>query len=127
MNELMTPRGEALTGTPWDVYPRPQLRRESYVNLNGTWDFAVTAGPSPESYDREIRVPYCPESALSGCGSISQRALLCGTAGRWPCLRASTPGGSSCTSARRIRYATSSSTAVWWAIMRAAMRPSPVT
>ena len=66
MNELMTPRGEALTGTPWDVYPRPQLRRESYVNLNGTWDFAVTAGPSPESYDREIRVPYCPESALSG-------------------------------------------------------------
>ena len=66
MNELMTPRGEALTGTPWDVYPRPQLRRESYVNLNGIWDFAVTAGPSPESYDREIRVPYCPESALSG-------------------------------------------------------------
>ena len=66
MNELMTPRGEALTGTPWDVYPRPQLRRESYVNLNGTWDFAVTAGPTPESYDREIRVPYCPESALSG-------------------------------------------------------------
>lgn len=66
MNELMTPRGEALAGIPWDVYPRPQLRRESYVNLNGTWDFAVTAGPSPESYDREIRVPYCPESALSG-------------------------------------------------------------
>ena len=66
MNELMTLRGEALTGTPWDVYPRPQLRRESYVNLNGTWDFAVTTGAAPERYDREITVPYCPESALSG-------------------------------------------------------------
>ena len=66
MNELFTPRGEAVSGIPWDVYPRPQLRRNSYVNLNGPWEFAVTSGASPERYDREIRVPYCPESALSG-------------------------------------------------------------
>ena len=66
MNELITARGEAVCGTPWDVYPRPQLRRESYAILNGQWGFAVTDGASPESYDREIRVPYCPESALSG-------------------------------------------------------------
>ena len=66
MNELITARGEAVCGTPWDVYPRPQLRRESFLSLNGQWEFAVTDGASPEGYDRQIRVPYCPESALSG-------------------------------------------------------------
>lgn len=30
-----TARGEALTGTPLDVYPRPQMRRGSFLNLNG--------------------------------------------------------------------------------------------
>ena len=66
MNELITSRGEAVGMTPWNVYPRPQLRREHYVNLNGLWDFAVTKGLAPEGYDRQILVPYCPESALSG-------------------------------------------------------------
>ena len=36
---LTTPRGETLSGTPWQVYPRPQMRRDSYINLNGEWDF----------------------------------------------------------------------------------------
>ena len=66
MNELITARGGAVGGKPWDVYPRPQLRRGTYVNLNGQWDFAVTSGAAPEGFDREITVPYCPESALSG-------------------------------------------------------------
>ena len=66
MNELITARGEAVCGKPWDIYPRPQLRRVSYVNLNGTWDFTVTSGSTPERFDRKITVPYCPESALSG-------------------------------------------------------------
>jgi len=66
---LMTPQGEALSGTPWDTYPRPQLRRDNYVNLNGTWDFTVSQNPDlPTAYDRTIRVPFCPESALSGIG-----------------------------------------------------------
>ena len=46
MTQLMTPAGEALTGTPWTVYPRPQMRRESYINLNGTWDFS---GEDPDA------------------------------------------------------------------------------
>ena len=69
MTQLMTPAGEALTGTPWTAYPRPQLKRDNYVNLNGTWEFTVTDSPAlPERYDRTILVPFCPESRLSGIG-----------------------------------------------------------
>ena len=52
----------------WSVYPRPQLRRQSYLCLNGAWEFGVTTGPEPEKYDRRILVPYPPQSALSGVG-----------------------------------------------------------
>ena len=62
LQELTTVRGEALSGTPWMVYPRPQMKRDSYVNLNGMWDFS---GDDPDRY-RSILVPFCPESALSG-------------------------------------------------------------
>ncbi len=67
LNELTTLQGETLTGTPWQVYPRPMMERESYVNLNGMWDFSVSCEESlPKSYNKQIRVPFCPESALSG-------------------------------------------------------------
>ena len=59
---LYTPQGETLSGTPWNVYPRPQLRRDSFLNLNGLWDFAACKA----GYDDQILVPFCPESALSG-------------------------------------------------------------
>ena len=62
LQELTTVRGETLSGTPWMVYPRPQMKRDSYVNLNGMWDFS---GDDPDRY-RSILVPFCPESALSG-------------------------------------------------------------
>ena len=58
--KLMTTRGESLSGIPWQAYPRPQLRRNSYVNLNGTWHLTA------EEYDGSITVPFCPESQLSG-------------------------------------------------------------
>ena len=68
--DLMTARGQALLDsgeTPWQVYPRPQMKRDSYVNLNGRWDFTVSPVPElPETYDQEILVPFCPESQLSG-------------------------------------------------------------
>ena len=49
------------------IHPRPQLRRETWMDLNGKWDFAVQADEKkPEAFDRTILVPYCPESALSG-------------------------------------------------------------
>ena len=62
---LMTLQGEALLHsdeTPWNIYPRPQMKRDSFLNLNGLWDFAVGDG----DYDRQIRVPFCPECLLSG-------------------------------------------------------------
>ena len=62
MVELHTYEGENLKGQPWNRYPRPRMRRNSYVNLNGLWDFAVCKG----AYDRKILVPFCPESLLSG-------------------------------------------------------------
>ena len=61
--QLTTRQGEKLLQskeTPWTVYPRPQMRRESYVNLNGQWELSAEG----ETY--EIRVPFCPESLLSG-------------------------------------------------------------
>ena len=67
MEKLTTVWGENLTGTPWEVYPRPQMRRNSYVNLNGRWNLRVRPnGVDPALYDGPIRVPFCPESALSG-------------------------------------------------------------
>lgn len=67
LQTLTTPRGETLSGTPWQVYPRPQMRRDSYINLNGEWDFAVSS-EKPATFDMRITVPFCPESRLSGIG-----------------------------------------------------------
>jgi len=69
LNDLYTPQGEALSGTPWEIYPRPQMKRESYVNLNGEWEFTCFGNGSPLlpiDYDQKITVPFCPESLLSG-------------------------------------------------------------
>ena len=67
MVDLYTPQGEQISSAPLQSYPRPQMRRESYVNLNGWWAFTVSSQAQlPTCYDREILVPYCPESLLSG-------------------------------------------------------------
>ena len=67
MVDLYTPQGEQISSAPLQSYPRPQMRRESYVNLNGWWAFTVSSQTQlPACYDREILVPYCPESLLSG-------------------------------------------------------------
>ena len=48
-------------------YPRPSMRRESYVNLNGYWDYVITGkGKRPERYAGRILVPFSPEAPLSG-------------------------------------------------------------
>ena len=73
--DLLSARGEELQAsneTPWNIYPRPQMRRDSFLNLNGQWNFtAFSDGSSqpPISYDQNIQVPFCPESALSGIGN----------------------------------------------------------
>ena len=60
MQKLYTPAGEALAGIPWNVYPRPQMVRKDWLCLNGNWDFACGDTKT------QIRVPFCPESLLSG-------------------------------------------------------------
>ena len=73
MVDLMSAAGESLAGTPWDVYPRPQMRRSSWMNLNGSWDFEVNYEPQGK-----ILVPFCPESKLSGIGRhYEEGSLLC--------------------------------------------------
>lgn len=50
-------------------YPRPQMVRTAWQNLNGLWDYAVTPAAqadTPTTYDGRILVPFCIESALSG-------------------------------------------------------------
>jgi hypothetical protein len=51
-------------------YPRPQMMRKEWVNLNGLWQYAITKkhDDKPAKWDGEILVPYCVESALSGVG-----------------------------------------------------------
>ena len=48
-------------------YPRPQLKRESFLCLNGLWDYAFTTTKTlPEAFDGRILVPFSPECSLSG-------------------------------------------------------------
>ena len=52
---------------PWPGYPRPGLQREMWQNLNGLWDYAITAKDDiPAAWEGKILVPYPVESALSG-------------------------------------------------------------
>jgi beta-galactosidase/beta-glucuronidase len=54
----------------WREYPRPQLVRERWQNLNGLWEYAIrpkTEG-QPAQFDGPILVPFCVESALSKVG-----------------------------------------------------------
>lgn len=44
-------------------YPRPSFVRENWINLNGKWEFEIGDN---NIFDREIEVPFCPESKLSG-------------------------------------------------------------
>ena len=71
MPELLTRWGRELDpDRPLPEYPRPQLERDSYLNLNGRWSYAFTAldVAEPASWDGEIVVPFSPEAPLSGVG-----------------------------------------------------------
>ena len=71
---LMTTWGEHLDeNCILTEYPRPQMRRNSYLNLNGRWEYAITdSDESPRRWDGTILVPFSPESALSGVGRSLQ-------------------------------------------------------
>jgi Glycosyl hydrolases family 2, sugar binding domain len=77
--------------TPWadsvdpkhvlDTYPRPQLQREQWTNLNGLWDYAIlpkTAEQNiPATYQGQLLVPFAVESSLSGAGkTVGKDSIL---------------------------------------------------
>ncbi|MBN1328141.1 MAG: hypothetical protein JXA54_01595 [Candidatus Heimdallarchaeota archaeon] len=66
---LTTPWFESISSdNPYPEYPRPQFARDTWVNLNGLWNYAITSKKvkQPNNYDGKILVPYPIESALSG-------------------------------------------------------------
>ena len=69
---LVTPYEAALAQTeiPFSEYPRPMLRRESYLCLNGAWDIEIKDGKEPP-LRYKITVPFPPESRISGVGHIT--------------------------------------------------------
>ncbi len=69
-NSLRTPHyNDARVEIPWNYYPRPQLRRDSFICLNGEWEFGMTPEDSiPTTLSEKITVPFPPESELSGIG-----------------------------------------------------------
>lgn len=65
---LKTPYEENMTrDLPISDYPRPSMVRDSYISLNGKWEFAVTTDADGDfDYTEKILVPFPPESRLSG-------------------------------------------------------------
>ncbi len=62
---------------PRSEHPKPQFMRESWMNLNGEWDFCIDNGRSgmarkfyedSDAFRQKITVPFCVESSLSGIG-----------------------------------------------------------
>ena len=65
MQSLRTPFEEDLGDVPYNEYPRPQCRRDSFLPLNGVWDLRIVRGGKP-TYEGPVLVPFPIESRLSG-------------------------------------------------------------
>lgn len=70
-NNIKTAWASAVDPTlPHPEYPRPQMKREQWLNLNGQWDYAIRYKDEdkPLKYAGKILVPFAVESSLSGVG-----------------------------------------------------------
>lgn len=79
-NKITTPWAEKVNpASPLSEYPRPQMVRAVWKNLNGLWDYSILprAEAMPNSYMGELLVPFAVESALSGVGkTVGKDSLL---------------------------------------------------
>jgi len=71
-NKIVTPWAQNVDpASPLPEYPRPQLQRGNWKNLNGLWQYAILPKSQeaiPASFSGKILVPFAVESALSGVG-----------------------------------------------------------
>lgn len=68
-NPLTTPWTDKVNADrPWPEYPRPQMVRPQWTNLNGLWDYAIRPKDEgkPAQFEGKLLVPFAVESALSG-------------------------------------------------------------
>ncbi|MCA9139101.1 MAG: sulfatase-like hydrolase/transferase [Planctomycetales bacterium] len=68
---MLTRWGKNITpDSVWPDYPRPQMTRDQWTNLNGMWDYAVSGvdADKPQNWTGKILVPFAIESPLSGVG-----------------------------------------------------------
>jgi beta-galactosidase/beta-glucuronidase len=78
--KIITPWAEKVNpSNPLSEYPRPQMIRGSWKNLNGLWDYSIRpkAETAPNGYAGKILVPFAVESALSGVGkTVGKDSIL---------------------------------------------------
>lgn len=79
-DKITTPWAEKVDPkAPLPEYPRPQMTRGNWQNLNGLWSYAIVpkAPTGPAKYDGKILVPFAIESALSGVGkTVGKDSML---------------------------------------------------
>ncbi len=64
--DLYTEEGENLPKIPWNTYPHPQMKRDSFFCLNGEWEFCTSTNSAiPGFFKEKIIVPFPPQSLLS--------------------------------------------------------------
>ena len=71
MIQLMSKWGKTVTAANvLPEYPRPNLVRDSFINLNGEWEYCINQEKTTNRYDGKILVPFSPETELSGVKKI---------------------------------------------------------
>jgi beta-galactosidase/beta-glucuronidase len=71
--KIVTPWAEKVNAAnAHPEYPRPQMVRQNWFNINGLWNYSIVPKQSsetkPATFDGQILVPFAVESALSGVG-----------------------------------------------------------